>query len=234
MGETKGMSAKLRDFFEFKSGGALRYLLEEIFAVCLNWIPGPLGHFLRWIFYRLLVPGSGWVAIERGVEIFGTRWMELGSGVYLGEGVMLQGRPGGLKIGNDVRVMPGAALNVYNYRGLEKSGIEIGQGSVIGIGAVITGQGKVSIGEKVIVAPGVKIMPVNHNFADPSLAVKDQGINARGIIIRRGAWLGAGAIILDGVEIGENAVIAAGAVVRDSVPPRVMAAGNPAQLIKAL
>jgi acetyltransferase-like isoleucine patch superfamily enzyme len=234
MAAPKSIGSQLREFFEYKSGGVLRYLVEEIGAVSLNWIPGPLGHFLRWMFYRALVSGSGFWAMERGVEIFGTRWIRIGSGVYLGEGVMLQGRPGGLEIGDDVRIMPRAVLNVYNYRGLEGSGIEIGQGSVIGIGAVITGQGRVSIGEDVIIGPGAKLMPVNHNYADPGRPVKEQGIVARGIVIGRGAWLGAGAVILDGVEVGENAVIAAGAVVRDSVSARSLAAGNPAQVIRAI
>jgi acetyltransferase-like isoleucine patch superfamily enzyme len=232
MADKKDMLASLSEFVEFKSGGWLRYLFEEIFAASLNRLPGPVGHLARWIGYRLLVSGSGWMAIERGVEIFGSKWIEIGNGAYLGEGVMLQGRPGGLKIGDQVRIMPQAVLNVYNYRELSQSGIEIGKGSVIGIGAVITGQGKVKIEEDVVIAPGVKIMPVNHNYSDRSMPIKDQGINAKGIVIRKGAWIGSGAIILDGVEIGENAVAAAGAVVKDSIPAGAMAAGNPAQVIK--
>jgi acetyltransferase-like isoleucine patch superfamily enzyme len=231
--ETKARSAGgLSEFVQLKSGGWVRYLLEETFGAFLNWIPGPLGHLKRWFGYRLLIKGSGWIAIERGVEIFGTRWIEMGKGVYLGEGAMLQGRPGGLRIGDGVRIMPRAVLNVYNYRGLANSGIEVGKGCVIGIGAVITGQGGVKIGEDVIIAPGVKILPVNHNYSDAASVIKDQGINARGIVIKKGAWLGAGAIVLDGVEVGENAVVAAGAVVTGPVAAGSVVAGNPAQPVK--
>jgi acetyltransferase-like isoleucine patch superfamily enzyme len=46
-----------------------------------------------------------------------------------------------------------------------------------------------------------------------------------------GAWLGAGAKVLDGVDIGANAVIGAGAVVRDSVPERATAVGVPARVV---
>lgn len=232
MSGERNMLSGLAEFVEFKSGGWLRYLLEEFFAVSLNWIPGPIGHLARWIGYRLLVKGSGWIAVERGVEIFGTQWLEMGAGVYIGEGVMLQGRPGGLKIGNNVRVMPRAVINVYNYRSLSQSGIEIGPGAVIGIAAVVTGQGGVKIGSDAIIAPGVKIMPVDHLYSEPGAPIKEQGISARGITVGKGAWLGAGAIILDGVSIGENAVVAAGAVVKDSVPANAVAAGNPAQVIK--
>jgi acetyltransferase-like isoleucine patch superfamily enzyme len=54
------------------------------------------------------------------------------------------------------------------------------------------------------------------------------------ITIRRGAYIGAGAIILQGVEIGEEAVIGAGAVVIDNVPPKSVVVGVPAKLMRAL
>ncbi|MBI5303617.1 MAG: hypothetical protein HY868_15890 [Chloroflexi bacterium] len=50
--------------------------------------------------------------------------------------------------------------------------------------------------------------------------------------IERGAWIGARAIILKGVTIGEGAVVGAGAVVTHSVPPRSLAVGNPAQIVR--
>lgn len=50
------------------------------------------------------------------------------------------------------------------------------------------------------------------------------------IRIREGAYIGAGAIILQGVEIGEQAVIGAGAVVTASIPPRTVAVGVPAKI----
>jgi acetyltransferase-like isoleucine patch superfamily enzyme len=230
----KDSSKGFGDYVGLKSGGWVRYLLEECFNSGLNWIPGPVGLFLRWVAFRLLISGNGFFAIERGVEIFGTQWLTIGRGVYLGERAMLYGRPGGLKIGDGVRIMSGAVLNVYNYRGLDQSGIEIGSGSVIGIGAIITGQGGVKIGENVIIAPGVKIMPVDHNYSDPGVAIKAQGLSAKGIKIGAGAWIGAGAVVLDGVEVGDNAVVGAGAVVLENVPPKTVAAGNPCRVVKKI
>jgi len=224
--------SELKRYFELKSGGFFRNLAEELLNVCVGRIPTALGLLLRWLCWRLLIRGRGWIAIERGVEIFGSRWIEIGKGVYIGERVILQGRPGGLKIMDRVRIMPDAVLDVYNYRGLAGSGIEIGKGAVIGISAVITGQGRVEIGEDVIIAPGVKIMPVNHNYTNPGKPIKEQGITAIGIKIKKGAWIGAGAIILDGVEIGENAVIGAGAVVNREVPERAVVVGNPAVAVR--
>lgn len=54
------------------------------------------------------------------------------------------------------------------------------------------------------------------------------------IRIRRGAWIGARAIILKGVTIGEGGIVAAGSVVTKDVPPWTIAGGNPARVIRAL
>jgi acetyltransferase-like isoleucine patch superfamily enzyme len=52
--------------------------------------------------------------------------------------------------------------------------------------------------------------------------------------IRDNVWVGMGAVILKGVEIGENSVVAAGAIVTRSVPANVVVAGNPAVVVKQL
>ena len=59
----------------------------------------------------------------------------------------------------------------------------------------------------------------------------DQARTSAGITVGDGAWLGAGAKVLDGVEIGAHAVIGAGAVVRESVPERATAVGVPARIV---
>lgn len=54
------------------------------------------------------------------------------------------------------------------------------------------------------------------------------------VIIGDDVFIGARAIILKGVTIGDGAVIGAGSVVTKSIPPRVIAAGNPARIIKEI
>ena len=71
----------------------------------------------------------------------------------------------------------------------------------------------------------------DHDFSDPSRPILAQDRRSAGVTIGDGAWLGAGAKILDGVSIGERAVVGAGAVVRDSVPPGAIAVGIPAKVI---
>ena len=54
------------------------------------------------------------------------------------------------------------------------------------------------------------------------------------IAIARNVWIGANATVMKGVSIGENSVIGLGSVIRKSVPPNVVAIGNPQQIVKSL
>ena len=54
------------------------------------------------------------------------------------------------------------------------------------------------------------------------------------VVIKKNAWLTAGVIVLAGVTVGEGSIIAASSVVTDDIPPRCLAAGNPAKVIKKL
>jgi len=197
-----------------------------------SWVPGLMGIGVRAVWDRLWIKGNGLFAAERGVRILGSAYITIGNGVYLDRGVYLHGRPGGLHIGAGTRVMQGAVIHVYNFRGLDQSGIKIGENCVIGFNAVITGQGGVEIGDNVIVAPGAMVLPVDHFYEREDAPIREQGIRARGVKIEAGAWIGARAMILDNVTIGRNAVVGAGAVVTRDVPARGVVAGNPAETIK--
>jgi galactoside O-acetyltransferase len=71
-------------------------------------------------------------------------------------------------------------------------------------------------------------------FTDPERPIMDQGITATGIRIEDNCWVGAGAIVLDGVTVGRGACVGAGAVVTHSVPPHSLAVGVPARVIRDL
>jgi acetyltransferase-like isoleucine patch superfamily enzyme len=59
-------------------------------------------------------------------------------------------------------------------------------------------------------------------------------IVAAPIVIQRNVWLAAGATVLQGVTVGEDSVVAAGAVVTRDVPPGMLVAGVPAQVVRPI
>ena len=110
--------------------------------------------------------------------------------------------------------------------------VTIGNHTRIGIHNTIIGP--VSIGHHVNLAQGITVTALNHNFADLGKRIDEQGITTQPVTIGDDVWIGANAVILPGVTIGQHAVVAAGAVVTKDVPPYSIVAGIPAKVIKTL
>lgn len=108
--------------------------------------------------------------------------------------------------------------------------IRIGIRSRIGLNNTIIGP--VCIGNEVNLAQGVVISGLNHNYQSPDQSIIFQGVTTSLITIEDDVWIGANAVILAGVNIGQHSVIAAGSIVTRDVPPYSIVAGNPAHLIK--
>jgi acetyltransferase-like isoleucine patch superfamily enzyme len=93
----------------------------------------------------------------------------------------------------------------------------------------------ITIEDEVMLGSGVHIYVHNHKFDDPSVPIIDQGYYpAKPVLLERGAWVGAGTIILPGVTVGKNAVVGAGSVVTRDVPANTLAAGNPARILRQI
>jgi acetyltransferase-like isoleucine patch superfamily enzyme len=217
-----------------QAANPLRYLWEQFWLLLLGWIPTLAGIALRGLVYRLILKMDGLAAIENNVRLRFASNIRLGARVYLDCGVYLHACPNGVTIGADTLVMHGSILHVYNFRGLPRSSIAIGQHSLIGEHNVIRGQGGVTIGDRVYTSPFVQIVAVNHVFDDPTVPFVDQGITAEGIVIEDDVWIGSGAVITDGVRIGAGAVVAGGAVVTQDVPPHTIVGGVPAKVIRTI
>jgi acetyltransferase-like isoleucine patch superfamily enzyme len=228
------MINQLRLYLSRQASNIWRYILEQTLYLLVGWIPTIIGIGIRGLLYRLILKMDGVAAIENGVRLRFADHIRLGKGVYLDQDSYLHACPKGIEIGDRSIVMHGAVLHVYNFRGMPHSGIKIGKDSLIGEYSVIRGQGGVTIGDRVYTSPFTQIIAVNHVFDDPNRPFIDQGITAEGIIIEDDVWLGASAVITDGVHIGKGAVVAAGAVVVKDVPPHTVVGGVPARTIKTI
>lgn len=94
---------------------------------------------------------------------------------------------------------------------------------------------QITIEEKVIIARYVYISDHTHKYSDRFTAIKHQGITKISpVVIKKGTWIGQGAVICPGVTLGENCVVAANSVVRQSFPPYSVISGSPAKLIKTI
>ncbi|WP_129674403.1 DapH/DapD/GlmU-related protein [Candidatus Chloroploca sp. Khr17] len=211
-----------------------QYVFEQLVQASLGWVPSIVGVGVRAVAYRSILDMKGMAAIEDGVRIRFASDVRLGKGVYLDHGVYLHACPGGITIGDESLVMKNAILHVYNFRDLPHSHITIGARSLIGESCILRGQGGIHIGDDVYLGTLVQVLAVNHVINDTTRPISHQGITAQGITIETGAWIGSGAIVLDGVRVGRNSVVGAGAVVTKDVPDYSVAVGNPARVVRDL
>ncbi len=129
---------------------------------------------------------------------------EVGRGCVFGAGILVQGHEG-IRVGDDVRI------NDYVF-------LQCG------------GKSELIIHDEVTISIGAQIMtgqyPVGRDGHDRSVHVYQT------VILEKGVWIGANAVVLPGVRVGAGSIVAAGSVVNSDVPPGVIVAGSPAKLIR--
>ena len=90
--------------------------------------------------------------------------------------------------------------------------------------------GGITIEDDVLIAPRVNLTTENHPI-DPAMR---KHLDLKSVVIKRNAWIGAGATILPGVTVGENSIVAAGAVVNKDVPANTIVGGIPAKVLRTI
>jgi len=106
----------------------------------------------------------------------------------------------------------------------------VGKEVFINFGCTFLDQGGITLEDGVFIGPGAKILTEGH----PEQPELRHTLQTEPVVIRRNAWIGAGAIILPGVTIGENAIVAAGAVVTKDVPDDAVVIGVPAKILRKI
>lgn len=170
----------------------------------------------------LLRPLRPW--FDHQVTLRNMRMMRFGNNAIIRSGTIMNARssvrPIGISTGDDFYVKENSYIDSYG------GWIEIGRGAAIAQATTIHGNGGVTIGDYLMMGHGSMILAGNHNHALDNIPFMYQGSTARGIVLGCNVWLGAGAIILDGVTIGDNVVVGAGTTVSQSIPSNCLVHGN--------
>lgn len=108
--------------------------------------------------------------------------------------------------------------------------ISFGDRVYININCTLLDGGRIVIGDDVLVGPNVQMITVNHPLC-PKERLNKTNL-AKDISVGNNVWIGAGAIILPGVKIGDDTVVGAGSVVTKNIEGNSLYAGNPAVKLK--
>lgn len=114
-------------------------------------------------------------------------------------------------------------------RGAES--IEIGNNVNLNHGTELYGNGGISIGDNSMLAYNVMVFSDSRKFRGSELLKQMKGRTLSPVSIGKDVWIGAGAIIMPGVQIEDHAIVAAGAVVSKNVKEWDIVGGNPAKVI---
>ena len=154
--------------------------------------------------------GAGTIVSTGAIVFAGTR---IGARVIVGDQACVRER---CAVGDDVVIGRGA---------LVENDTSVGAFTKIQAEAYITSYS--TLEDNVFIAPCV--ITANDNFMGRT---EKRHELRKGPTIRRGARIGAGAVLCPGIEIGEEAFVGAGAVVVKNVPPGVVVVGNPARVLR--
>ncbi len=137
----------------------------------------------------------------------------------------------GARVGQDTVILDVDYANLYHY-GFRR--FRIGDRCFLGDGVLLDVRGGITLEDDVTLSNRTNIIShINVGFTDHPLQ-KIYPTKESPVVIKRGAYVGTGAIILPGVTIGRESMVGAGAVVTKNVAPRTLVVGVPAKLKKKL
>ena len=208
----------------------LGFIGYELLTMFVAPLPGGLGYLLRKKLYARYfgAVGSGLI-IGRNVTIRHPANIFIGDDVTIDDGCLLDGRGDerGVEFGDGVMINRNTMI-------LAKNGpIRIGARSTIGANSVVVSMSGVVVGDAVMFAGGCYLSAGAYQVDGSHGPIMDQDAYSDGpISVGSGAWLGTGAVVLDGASVGEGSVIGAGAVVVDDIENHVIALGVPARVLR--
>jgi acetyltransferase-like isoleucine patch superfamily enzyme len=196
-----------RDAPEPGTLSALRFVVRHRMLGPRYWVLG-LRYLWRFKVRNRHVVTRGMVFVGRGAEIRcrrGLARLELGRWVWIGRDAAVRCHEGSMRIGD--KAVLGSRVTVEAYL-------------------------DVDVGPECLVGEGAYICDYDHEYRDPRVPIRTQGIVKSRVRIGRDCWVGQGATVLRGSTVGPGSVVGARAVVKGDLPPYSVAAGNPARVVR--
>lgn len=229
VGGDQGHLRRYQDFFVGERGlGALvKYELAHILAAHT---PGAPGYVLRKLMMIPLLGSAGnGIQIGKGVTFRHPGKISIGDQTAIDDLCVLDARGVGSEefhIGAEVLVARGTAMTAKTDHGE----IEIGDHSTIGKNCILSSSGGIRIGKWVGIGGDCYLGGGRYRTNRTDVPMMEQNVYTEGpVVIGDDCWIGAGARILDGVQVGRGSVIGAGAVVREDVPEHTVVAPHQRQ-----
>ncbi|OLF18941.1 sugar O-acetyltransferase [Actinophytocola xanthii] len=111
--------------------------------------------------------------------------------------------------------------------------VRLGSNSFLNYDAILMDCAPITIGDDVSIGPRAQLLTALHPLEDHEMR-RERWERAEPIVVGDNVWFGGGVIVCAGVTVGDSTVVGAGSVVTRDLPPGVLAAGNPARVIRSL
>ena len=212
------------------SRGFLRLVHFEFVMMVSSWVPGAVGLLLRKLLYPSLLGSCGpGVVFGLGASLRHPHKIHIGEGTVIDDNVLLDAK--GLA-NQGIRIGDHGFIGRNSILSCKDGDIVLGSHINIGFNCEVFSSSRVEVGDYGLFAAYTYVVGGGHDHSDLGAVMIDQPRPSKGVTIGRNVWLGAGVKVLDGVTLGSNVVVGAGAVVNESLPDSVIAAGVPAKIIK--
>ena len=191
------------------AGGPIAFLLFARRNHMFHW--GYVKLISRWLWLklrwrgRLVTDGLCFICSDVKFEIGRDARVELGRWSWLGDGCKVRAHEGQIRIGAKTVLGQECTLSAYQ---------------------------SISIGRECIIADRTMMIDFDHHIGDVERPIREQGISKHDVRVGHNVWIGYGACVLRGVEVGDNAVIGTSAVVTRDVPEDAIVGGAPARLLR--
>lgn len=170
--------------------------------------------------------------IGKHTKILCSKYIEAGNGLSIQDNVQINAlSKEGVHFGDNCSIGESTTIKVSGSLTKIGLGFWMGDYSAMGNDCFVGAAGGIRIGDYVAIGQNVRFHSENHEFHDKNKRISEQGVTNKGIVIGNDVWIGAGAVFLDGVHVGDGCVVGANTLVNRDIPDYSIAVGNPVKIV---